>query len=98
MDGLCFLGTTLKGSLSNTGPCKRVFGLAQFVTMTMTPVDATISFPNGLTVGWNGSPLGSLQMGDINVTANVGASIDLDAQFQVADVGHLTDFTKVEFA
>jgi hypothetical protein len=34
-------------------------------------------------------------MGDVNVIGDVGAAIDLQATFQVADVGHLTDFTKV---
>jgi hypothetical protein len=58
-------------------------------------VDAKISFPKGLSVAWAGSNLGSLQMGDVNVIGDVGAAIDLQATFQVADVGHLTDFTKV---
>ncbi|EIW82896.1 hypothetical protein CONPUDRAFT_101346 [Coniophora puteana RWD-64-598 SS2] len=59
------------------------------------PFDATISFPNGLTISWNGSPLGTLMMEDVNVVGDVGASLNTESNFQVSDVGHLTDFTKV---
>lgn len=34
-------------------------------------------------------------MKDISVTGDVGGDIDAEATFTVADVGHLTDFTKV---
>ncbi|KAH7926942.1 hypothetical protein BV22DRAFT_1007914 [Leucogyrophana mollusca] len=59
------------------------------------PFDATISFGNGLTVSWNGQPLGTMKMADVNVVGDVGATLDTQATFEVADVGHLTDFTKV---
>ncbi|GAA6063179.1 hypothetical protein JCM10212_003114 [Sporobolomyces blumeae] len=57
------------------------------------PFDAVISFPQGLTVSWNGQPLGQISMPDISITGDVGAQINLEAAFAVADVGHLTDFT-----
>lgn len=59
------------------------------------PFDATILFPSGLTVSWNGSPLGSLQLSPVDVVGDVGATIQATSAFMVADVGHLTDFTKV---
>ncbi|CAD6924941.1 unnamed protein product [Tilletia controversa] len=59
------------------------------------PFDATIKFPQGLTISWEGSPLGRIAFPDINSVGDVGAQFNLTAQFQVADVGRLTDFTKV---
>ncbi|KAF8972948.1 hypothetical protein BDZ97DRAFT_1691577 [Flammula alnicola] len=58
------------------------------------PFDATISFPSGLTISWEGKPIGQVAIGDISVTGDVGGTIDADTTFQVADIGHLTDFTK----
>ncbi|KAI0370690.1 hypothetical protein BV20DRAFT_966193 [Pilatotrama ljubarskyi] len=59
------------------------------------PFDAKISFPTGLTIEWSGAPLGSIKMPDIDIVADVGASFEIDATFEVADVDHLTNFTKV---
>ena len=59
------------------------------------PVDAVISFPNGLDVSWNGASLGSIKMPDINITSNVSPNCQISADFSVADVNHLMDFTKV---
>lgn len=61
----------------------------------VTLVNAVISFPSGLTVAWEGQPLGSLQMNDVHVVGNVGASIDTNSLFTVVNVTHLTDFTQV---
>jgi hypothetical protein len=58
------------------------------------PFDAVISFPSGLTIAWQGQPIGHVAMKDISVTGDVGGAIDTEATFTVADVGHLTDFTK----
>ncbi|KAG6820875.1 hypothetical protein H0H93_010219 [Arthromyces matolae] len=58
------------------------------------PFDATISFPSGLTVEWSGEPLGAIAMGDVKVIGDVGGNIDASSFFQVADVAHLTEFTK----
>ncbi|KIK99094.1 hypothetical protein PAXRUDRAFT_30734 [Paxillus rubicundulus Ve08.2h10] len=59
------------------------------------PFDATISFGNGLTVSWNGQLLGTMQMSDVNVVGDVGATLDVQTTFEVADVDYLTSFTKV---
>ncbi|KAG5646292.1 hypothetical protein DXG03_003889 [Asterophora parasitica] len=59
------------------------------------PFDAVISFPAGLTVGWSGKALGSIKMDDVSVIGDVGGAIDASSSFQVADVAHLTSFTKV---
>ncbi|KAI0660249.1 hypothetical protein C8Q70DRAFT_914138 [Cubamyces menziesii] len=59
------------------------------------PFDAKISFPAGLTIEWGGAPLGSIKMPDVDVVADVGASFEVEATFEVADVDHLTNFTKV---
>jgi hypothetical protein len=58
------------------------------------PFDAVIKFPEGLTVAWSDQPLGSLKMGDVDVVGDKGAAISLTSAFKVADVGHLTEFTK----
>ncbi|KAI9066059.1 hypothetical protein FKP32DRAFT_1566723 [Trametes sanguinea] len=59
------------------------------------PFDAKISFPAGLTIEWSGAPLGSIKMPDVDVVADVGANFEVEATFEVADVDHLTNFTKV---
>ncbi|KAK0241921.1 hypothetical protein EDD85DRAFT_820884 [Armillaria nabsnona] len=71
-------------------------------TATMTggitnagPFDAVIAFTSGLSVSWNGKPLGSIEMDNITVTGDVGADFNMRSQFTVTDVDHLTDFTKV---
>ncbi|GAA5897781.1 hypothetical protein JCM8208_000260 [Rhodotorula glutinis] len=57
------------------------------------PFDAVISFTEGLTVAWNGQPLGQIAMPNVSLVGDVGADLNIDAAFAVADVGHLTDFT-----
>ena len=59
-----------------------------------TTVDASIKFGSGLTISWSGKPLGTLKMPDVSLAADEGAQLDLTADFTVADVDHLTDFTK----
>lgn len=58
-------------------------------------VDAKITFNQGLTVSWSGKPLGKMNLDPVDVVGDVGATLDLSANFEVADVSHLTDFTKV---
>ncbi|GLB37240.1 putative protein of unknown function (DUF3712) [Lyophyllum shimeji] len=58
------------------------------------PFDAVISFRSGLTVSWDGKALGRIKMPDVKVVGDVGAAIDAASSFEVADVAHLTDFTK----
>ncbi|KAL8280236.1 hypothetical protein RQP46_007350 [Phenoliferia psychrophenolica] len=56
------------------------------------PFNAEVSFTQGLTVGWNGSPLGQIAMPNVTLHADVGADLDLEAAFTVADLAHVTDF------
>ena len=58
-------------------------------------VDAVISFPSGLMISWQGQPIGKVDMNDLNVVGNVGGTIDTETTFEVLDINHLTNFTKV---
>ena len=58
-------------------------------------VDAKISFPSGLLIAWEGAPIGTVAMADIQVLGDVGASISAQSKFEVADVTRLAEFTKV---
>ena len=58
------------------------------------PFDAVIQFPNGLTVAWDGQPLGQIAMPDVSLVGDIGATLNLNAQFAVASVDRLTQFTK----
>jgi len=75
-------------------PFSFVCDFVKFIDSRPT-VDATISFKSGLTVSWSGKPIGTLKMGDVKLTGDVGATIAMDSSFAVSDVAHLTDFTKV---
>ncbi|BGP44010.1 hypothetical protein JCM10449v2_008067 [Rhodotorula kratochvilovae] len=57
------------------------------------PFDAVINFVDGLTVAWNGAPLGQISMPNVSLAGDVGAELNIAAAFNVADVGHLTEFT-----
>ncbi|RUS16102.1 hypothetical protein BC937DRAFT_91614, partial [Endogone sp. FLAS-F59071] len=57
------------------------------------PMAAEIAFPTGVTVSWNGRMLGQLAMPTIFAAADVGATIDLNATFTVADTGAMADFS-----
>ena len=48
-----------------------------------------------MNIAWNNGTLGSIKMPDINITGDVGANFQISADFSIADVDHLTDFTKV---
>ena len=58
------------------------------------PFDAKISFPQGLQVSWNNKVLGQIAMPQISLAADEGAQLNLQADFAVADVDALTEFTK----
>ncbi|KAG8833980.1 hypothetical protein FRC17_009762 [Serendipita sp. 399] len=58
------------------------------------PFDATISFPDGLSVYWNNQQLGKMAMPDVQLVADVGATLDLKAAFAVSNGGQLAAFTK----
>ncbi|KAJ6593726.1 hypothetical protein B0H19DRAFT_32612 [Mycena capillaripes] len=68
----------LKGSITNAGP-----------------FDASIIFGGkGLTVNWAGQAIGHITMDPLKVAADTGATLDMTSTFTVADVDHLTAFTK----
>ncbi|KAJ7782963.1 hypothetical protein B0H16DRAFT_1494883 [Mycena metata] len=59
------------------------------------PFDASIAFGGqGLTVNWAGQALGHITMAPLKVSADTGATLDTTSTFSVADVDHLTAFTK----
>ncbi|SHO78091.1 Uncharacterized protein MSYG_2433 [Malassezia sympodialis ATCC 42132] len=58
------------------------------------PFDASISFPSGLQVAWNGNVLGQIKMPDIQLAADEGAKLNLMADFSVSNADALTEFTK----
>ncbi|RUP43844.1 hypothetical protein BC936DRAFT_136643 [Jimgerdemannia flammicorona] len=59
------------------------------------PMEANISFPNGVKVSWNGKTLGQLAMPSVIAYADVGATVNLNATFTVADSGVMAEFSKV---
>ncbi|KAH8992759.1 hypothetical protein EDB86DRAFT_3078965 [Lactarius hatsudake] len=79
-----------------TNPTANSFGTKLSGSITQAgPFDAEISFGTGLTIAWSGRPLGNIKMPNINITGDVGAQFEVEVSFEIADVGHLTDFTKV---
>ena len=58
------------------------------------PFDAVIKFTKGLQLAWNNKVLGQIAMPDIQLAAEEGAQLDLEADFAVADSDALTAFTK----
>ncbi|WFC96531.1 hypothetical protein MBRA1_003192 [Malassezia brasiliensis] len=58
------------------------------------PFDAVIRFPQGLQLSWNNQVLGQIAMPNIQLEAEDGAQIDLEAEFAVRNTDALTSFTK----
>ncbi|PWZ00897.1 hypothetical protein BCV70DRAFT_84414 [Testicularia cyperi] len=58
------------------------------------PFDAVIQFTEGLNVTWEGRLLGQIAMPNVSLAGDVGATLEIEAQFVVADVDYLTTFTK----
>ncbi|KAJ9479823.1 hypothetical protein PHBOTO_003303 [Pseudozyma hubeiensis] len=76
-------------------PQQNTFQTALQGTITNSgPFDATIAFTNGLNVTWNGRLLGQIAMPNVSLAGDVGATLEILAQFVVADVGYLTEFTR----
>ncbi|KAI0298570.1 hypothetical protein BC826DRAFT_1096594 [Russula brevipes] len=79
-----------------TDPTTNSFGTKLSGSITQAgPFDAEISFGTGLTIAWAGHALGTIKMPNINITGDAGAQFEVEAAFEIADVGHLTEFTKV---
>ena len=62
------------------------------------PFDAVIKFTNGLAIKWNGKALGVMQMPDVQLAGDVGAILNVEANFQVADVNTLEAFSEVSIS
>ncbi len=76
-------------------PQQNTFQTALQGTITNSgPFDATIYFANGLDVTWNGRLLGRIAMPNVSLAGDVGATLEIIADFAVADVGYLTEFTR----
>lgn len=89
-------GATLKiDRVTILDPQQQSFQTALQGTITDTgPFDATLEFAEGLNVTWNGRLLGKLAMPNVSFVADVGATLEIMAQFVVADVDYLTEFTR----
>ncbi|KAF9164377.1 hypothetical protein DFQ26_001513 [Actinomortierella ambigua] len=58
------------------------------------PLDAQISFPNPVTISFNGKMLGGMQMPPVQAKADIGASLDIKAApFTITDGAAFTEFT-----
>ncbi|KAF9199244.1 hypothetical protein BGZ49_010666 [Haplosporangium sp. Z 27] len=58
------------------------------------PLDATIQFPNAVTVSYDGKAIGTMSMPTINATANQGAALNLaSVPFTITDIDAYTAFT-----
>lgn len=72
--------------------------LIPFVHTCLTPfliVDAIITFNDGLTISWGGQPIGVMKMDPVNVVGDVGATLNVQSTFEVANADYLANFTKV---
>lgn len=72
-----------------------MYANAMHTCTNISSVDATISFGNGLTISWNGQALGTMHMDDVNLVGDVGATLNVQTTFEVADINVLASFTKV---
>lgn len=54
-----------------------------------------ITFNNGLTVSWGGQPIGVMKLDPVNVVGDVGATLNVQTTFAVANTDYLANFTKV---
>jgi hypothetical protein len=68
--------------------------LAYLFDITLT-VDAIITFNNGLTVSWDGQPIGVMKLDPVSVVGDVGATLNVQTTFEVANTDYLANFTKV---
>jgi len=66
-----------------------------FLLSSLPIVHATIDFPAGLDVAWQGNIFGNIKIDAVQVTGDVGATLDKDSTFDVINLETLTEFTKV---
>jgi len=58
------------------------------------PFDAVVSFPQGLTIFWEGRELAQAAFPNVTLVGDTGAAINVELEAQVSDVDYLTEFTK----
>lgn len=76
-------------------PQENTFQAAIQGTITSSgPFDATISFPQGLTIYWQGQVLVSTSFPDVALAGDTGAAINVQVDAQIPDVGYLEQFTE----
>jgi len=64
-------------------------------TYIIFPVDATITFNNGLTVSWGGQSIGTMKLDPVGIVGDVGATLNVQTTFEIANVEYMASFTKV---
>ena len=60
-----------------------------FLLTSLFIVNAKIDFPAGLDVEWQGNTFGNIKMDAVQVTGDVGATLDIDSTFKVINPGTL---------
>ncbi|KAG1761975.1 hypothetical protein EDD22DRAFT_893760 [Suillus occidentalis] len=79
-----------------TDPQETTFGTQLNGSITNAgPFDAVITFNDGLTISWGGQPIGVMKMDPVNVVGDVGATLNVQSTFEVANADYLANFTKV---
>lgn len=58
------------------------------------PFDATVSFPQGLSIYWRGQLLVQTAFPDINLVGDSGAALNVMVEARVPNVDYLTEFTR----
>ncbi|CAO3687497.1 unnamed protein product [Rhizopus microsporus] len=77
-----------------SAPTNEQFTVQMKGSITKTgPMDAAISFPTPLTVYWQGSPLGTVSMPEIQAKAGVGANFDVTGTFTIANQDYMAKFS-----
>ncbi|CAG8557724.1 10486_t:CDS:10 [Ambispora leptoticha] len=84
--------TTTQVDIKNIRASSFIAHLKGSITNT-GPIDSEISFPTGLQVAFQGVVLGKLHLPPIKAAANIGATIESDAKFQIDDVEKFAVFT-----
>ncbi|CAO1639236.1 unnamed protein product [Sympodiomycopsis kandeliae] len=76
-------------------PQQNSFQVALQGTITNSgPFDAVISFPQGLSISWQGRLLVQTSFPDVQLAGDTGAALNVQVEARVPDVGYLTEFTK----
>ena len=90
-----FISGSFTGKHHRRWPLWVTSSLMSFLLTSLFIVNAKIDFPAGLDVEWQGNTFGNIKMDAVQVTGDVGATLDIDSTFKVINPGTLTEFTKV---